>query len=361
MKKILVVDDSALMRKVMCDIINADSRFTVVEQAADGLAALELLKTKSYDAMVLDVNMPKMDGIQLLKEIKKEGIPIRVMMASTVTKEGAKVTMDALELGALDFVHKPDWSYRCKEDTFKNHMLDTLEAVCDSKLPGEVVTAKPAEIMATGRVGELIRRSSSKLTGERIVAIAVSTGGPKSLHNVIPLLPADLNAPVVLVQHMPEGFTASLADRLDAISEVKVVEAKENEPLQKGCVYVAQAGRHLNLVRNGRTTNVHYTDEPHREGVRPCANYMYESLAGCNYDQVICVVMTGMGADGTEGIKHLKESGAKTYVITQEGESCIVNGMPKACLKAGLSDQQVTLNKIAEEIILHVGVKKDGC
>lgn len=358
MKKILLVDDSALMRKVLCDIINSDSRFSVVEQATDGVAALELLKNNTYDAMVLDVNMPKMDGIELLKEIKRNHIKIRVLMASTVTQDGAKVTLDALELGALDFVHKPDWSFRCKEDTFREGLLNTLDSVCNSRLTEHL---KPLKKEDTQKLGSLIRKSAKTLSGSRIVALAVSTGGPKSLQRVIPYLPKDLDAPIVLVQHMPEGFTASLAQRLDELSEIKVVEAKEDEELQNGCVYIAKAGLHMNLVKNGRTTRVHYTNEPHREGVRPCANYMYESLAKCDYDQVICVVMTGMGADGTAGIRNLKESGKKTFVISQQGDTCVVNGMPKSCVKAGLSDQEVALDQIAQEIILHVGVKKDGC
>lgn len=358
MKKILLVDDSALMRKVLCDIINSDGRFSVVEQAQDGLAALELLKSNTYDAMVLDVNMPKMDGISLLKEIKKQHIAIRVMMASTVTQEGAQITMDALELGALDFVHKPDWSYRCKDEVFQKHMLDTLDAVCNARLPEGSRFTKRRE---TIQIGNIVRKSASRITGNRIVALAISTGGPKSLHSVIPLLPRDLNAPIVLVQHMPAGFTASLAARLNEISEIRVVEAREDEELEAGTVYIAKAGQHLNLVRNGRTTRVHYSDEPHREGVKPCANYMYESLTNSSYDQVVCVVMTGMGADGTEGIKNLKKSGKNTFVITQAGDTCIVNGMPRSCVKAGLSDMEVPLDRIAEEIILHVGVKKDGC
>lgn len=359
MKKILLVDDSALMRNVFCDIINSDSRFSIADQASDGAAALELLKTKTYDAVVLDVNMPRMDGIQLLKELRKNHIAVRVLMASTVTQEGAKITMDALELGALDFIHKPDWSYRCKDDTFKSNLLTTLEAVCNSRLPDISVPSSGRQTIA--ELEKVIRSSGARVAGNKIVAIAISTGGPKSLQSVIPLLPADLDAPVVVVQHMPEGFTASLAARLDALSDVNVVEAKEDEELKKGCVYIAKAGSHLNLVKSGRTTRVHYTQEPHREGVRPCANYMYESLAGCDYDRVICVVMTGMGADGTAGIRNLKASDKNVFVITQEGESCVVNGMPKACVKAGLSDSEVRLGEIAQEIILHVGVKRDGC
>ena len=355
MKKILLVDDSALMRRVLHDIINSDGRFSVEDEATNGAEALVLLQTKNYDAVVLDVNMPKMNGIELLKELKAQGIKARIMMASTATQEGSQITLDCLELGALDFIHKPDWSYKCKDDSFQQGFLSTLEAVCNSNIQEKKVKVNTVKIV------DIVKKSTQKVTGSRLVAIAVSTGGPKALQSVIPFLPAGLDAPVVLVQHMPEGFTESFADRLNKISEIKVVEGKEGEVLQKGCVYIAKAGYHLNLVKDRNATKIHYTQEAYREGVRPCANYMYESLANSIYDEIVGVVMTGMGADGTEGIKNLKGSGKPTYVITQEGDSCVVNGMPRACVKAGLSDASVTLNQIAQEIILRVGVKADGC
>lgn len=363
MKKILLVDDSALMRRVFCDILKLDGRFFVEDEAVNGVEALELLSKKEYDGVILDVNMPKMDGLQLLRELQNRNIKARVLMASTTTNEGSKNTLDALELGALDFIHKPDWSFKCKDDAFKTQLLGTLEAVCNSKITASVVkptvSAKDNSNMKT--VHEIVRKNSSKFKGEKIVAIAVSTGGPRSLQNVIPYLPADLNAPVVIVQHMPQGFTESFAERLDSMSEVKVCEGKEGEIVKKGCVYIAKAGLHLNLVRAGRETKIHYTQESYREGVRPCANYMYESLIDSSYDEVVSVVMTGMGADGTEGIRNLKNSGKATFVITQDSDSCVVYGMPKACDKAGLSDESITLTKIAQEIVLHVGVKSDGC
>ena len=356
MKKILVVDDSALMRRVLCDIINSDERFQVVDEANNGEVALSLLQKNTYDAVVLDVNMPKMDGIELLKELKKQGIKAKVLMASTVTMEGAKVTMDALELGALDFIHKPDWAYRCKSDEFSGSFLSLLDAVCKAKIVE--TSAKVAREADSSRetIEKLVRKSSQRITGKRIIALACSTGGPRALQSVVPNLPQDMKAPMVLVQHMPVGFTESLAARLDHLSRVKVVEAKEGEVLEDGCVYIAKSGFHMNLVRKGSDMVVHYTEEPTREGVRPCANYMYESLADSFYDEVICVVLTGMGADGTEGIAHLKKN-KKTYVITQDGDTCVVNGMPKSVVKAGLSDEIVPLPLIAQEIILHVGVK----
>ena len=187
-------------------------------------------------------------------------------------------------------------------------------------------------------------------------AISSSTGGPKSLQSVIPLLPADLDAPVLVVQHMPAGFTASLAERLDNLSQIHVKEAAEGEELKKGWVYIAMGGKHLHVVTSpaGRHT-LHLSEEPYREGVRPCANYMYESLQDSRFDTVVCAVMTGMGADGTEGIGKLRTS-RKTYVIAQDQETSIVFGMPKSIIAAGLADQVVPLDQIAQEIILHVGV-----
>ncbi len=357
MKKILVVDDSALMRRVLCDIINSDNRFQVVARATNGLEAFDLLSRNQYDAMVLDVNMPKMNGLQLLNELQKYKIPVRVMMASTDTKEGAQTTLDALELGALDFVHKPDNALDCRGENFKTELLRTLEVVADSKLPTfDGTEKKQATRKVTNRLVDIISKAPIKVPGNKIVAIASSTGGPKSLQAVIPRLPGNLDAPVLIVQHMPKGFTAPLADRLDSMSQLHVVEAQEGDELQKGWVYIAMGGRHMHVksAAGGRYT-IHYTDDPTREGVRPCANYMYESLTDSRFDNIVCVVMTGMGADGTVGIRNLEEK-KKVHVIAQDQESCVVFGMPKSIITAELSDQIVPLDQIAQEIILQVGV-----
>ena len=188
------------------------------------------------------------------------------------------------------------------------------------------------------------------------MAIASSTGGPKALQSVIPRLPAQLDAPVLLVQHMPKGFTASLAERLNDLSQVNVKEAQEGEELAVGTVYVAMGGMHMNVKNTGGRYTIHYSDEPSREGVKPCANYMYESLADSRFDEVVCVVMTGMGSDGTEGIRNL-EAKKKVHVIAQNQETCVVYGMPRSVVNAGLSDQVVALDQLAQEIVLNVGVK----
>ncbi|MGL5259122.1 MAG: CheB methylesterase domain-containing protein [Lachnospiraceae bacterium] len=189
----------------------------------------------------------------------------------------------------------------------------------------------------------------------KIVAIASSTGGPKALEEVITKLPAELNAPVVIVQHMPKGFTASLAERLNSKSKIKVKEAEEGDILHNGIVYLSKGGVHLNIIQSTAKKNViHYSNQAMREGVKPCANYMYESLIKCNIGEVICVVLTGMGADGREGIIALNEH-KKIYTITQSKETCVVYGMPKSIVKIGLSDQAVAIQNIAKEIVMKVG------
>ncbi len=356
MKNILVVDDSALMRRVLCDIIDSDERFHVQDRAHDGLEALDLLTRNTYDVVVLDVNMPRMNGLELLKELQKRKISVRVMMASTDTKEGAKTTLDSLELGALDFIHKPDNAMDCRSGEFKEKMLRILAAVAESNPPVFGKTFTLEEVRTSKKMIELVSKHSASVTGHKVVAIASSTGGPKALQSVIPRLPKNLKAPVLIVQHMPAGFTASLAERLDSLSELAVKEAAEGDVLEPGHAYVAKGGMHLNVLTMATKYVIHYSDEPAREGVKPCANYMYESLSDSRFDEVVCVVMTGMGADGTKGIMNLKEK-KQLHVIAQEAESCAVYGMPRSVVNAGLADQVVPLEQIAQEIIMNVGVR----
>lgn len=358
-KKILVVDDSALMRRVMCDIINSDERFQVAEQAYDGEQAYRLLKTNQYDGVVLDVNMPKMNGIQLLRMLQKDRIAARIMMASTDTREGAAVTLESLELGAIDFVEKPANISYLKGDNFKAKFLDILHAVVTSRqtnLPRESAISRQKQEESTRKLVDIVRKSHPVTGGTKIVALACSTGGPKALQSVIPRLPAQLAAPVLIVQHMPKGFTRSLAERLNSLSNVKVKEAEEGEAIESGTVYIAQGGSHMNVVLKGGKHTIHYTDEPPREGVKPCANYMYESLKNSNYSQIVCVVLTGMGADGTKGIVNL-ETAKKVHVIAQDEATSTVYGMPKSIAATGLVNHVVSLDDVAQEIIMDVGVK----
>ncbi len=190
----------------------------------------------------------------------------------------------------------------------------------------------------------------------KIVAVASSTGGPRALQTLISSLPDDLGVPVLIVQHMPVGFTAALAERLDSISKLKVVEAKDGEEVLPNRVYLSRGGVHMNVRKQGSRHVIQYSDEGTREGVKPCANYMYESLADCKYDEVICVVLTGMGADGTQGIGNLIRK-KKVYVIAQNAESCAVYGMPKSAVRAGIVDKELTLTQISREITMKVGQK----
>nr|MCR4588622.1 chemotaxis-specific protein-glutamate methyltransferase CheB [Lachnospiraceae bacterium] len=333
----------------------SDGRFQVADRAKDGKEALELLKKNRYDAVVLDVNMPVMNGLELLKELQRNKIAAKVLMASTDTKEGAKVTMDALELGALDFIHKPSNALNCKEDSFKNDFLRLLAAVANGKEQRFVNTFSIQKIQESKKLVQLVSKHSTT-TGNKLIAIASSTGGPKALQSVVPKLPKNINAPILIVQHMPQGFTKSLAERLDSLSEVSVKEAEDGDALEKGHVYIARGGAHMNVDPKKPGVNIFYSDQPTREGVKPCANYMYESLIGSKYDEIVCVVMTGMGADGTEGIKNLSKTN-KIHVIAQEESTCAVYGMPKSVVNSGLANQVVGLEDIAQEIIMSVGVR----
>ena len=390
-KKILIIDDSALMRRVFCDIINSDDRFEVVSTATDGAEGFKFICQKEFDAVVLDVYMPKMTGLQLLEEMQKSRVSARIMMASTTTGEGARETLDALSLGAIDFIKKPENVANARLESFSKRFLDLLYVVACAPMPrfgGAVAASKAggdkphtftkrfdvnihttADKIASARTaattaatakpaetdGIKLRKVDHKGT-KRIVAIASSTGGPRALQDVIPYLPANLPVPVLLVQHMPQGFTASLADRLNEISKVAVSEAAEGDMLTPGHVYIAPGGKHMKVEKRGSSHYIKYSDEPTREGVKPCANYMYESLANCDYDEIICVVLTGMGADGTAGIKNL-DLKKHTYIIAQDQDTSTVYGMPKAIAMTGLVSEIVPLKDVAAQITKNVGVR----
>jgi two-component system chemotaxis response regulator CheB len=354
-KKILFIDDSALMRRMFCDIINSDSRYHVEATAKDGLEALEILKTNRFDGIVTDINMPRMNGLDFLRELEKLKRDERVMVLSSATADGAKITMEALELGAVDFIQKPQGAFVMNNKEFLQGFFDTLEAVVYSNRASRTVKHMgrvPAQpVIKTNPV-----KSGRVAVGTKIVAIASSTGGPKALQQVIPRIPANIDATIVLVQHMPVGFTKSLADRLNSSSEVTVTEAVEGEFLEKGHVYIARAGMHMKCEDCHGRTRIVYSDEPNREGVKPCANYMYESLMETSWQTVVCVVLTGMGKDGTEGIKRLHEK-KDTFIIAEDAKDCVVNGMPGSIVATGLVNQVAGLDHIATEILTKVGVR----
>ena len=378
-KNILVVDDSALMRRVICDIINSDSNFQAKDTCRDGLEAYERLKTTTYDGVVLDVNMPRMDGLQLLEKLQEDNIKANVIMVSTLTTKDAEVTILALERGAIDFVTKPTAIAEAKGEDFKKKVLEVLNAVLNSRqfvrtpVRTTSTAARPArtgQTVASGStvggpgIQDTVKPSASanfkrlKATGKnKLVALACSTGGPKALQSVIPFLPKNLDAPMVLVQHMPAGFTKSMADRLNEVSPIAVKEAEDGDKLEKGQIYVAPGGKHMEVVKCADGSHkISLNNMPAIGGLRPCANITYDSLSKSGFDEIVCVVLTGMGADGTNGILSLGHH-KPIHVISQSAETCIVYGMPKAIEESGVVDDVVPLEKVAETIVKNVGVK----
>ena len=394
-KNILIVDDSALMRRVESDIIKSDERFTVLDTATNGLEAFDLVTRNSskYDAVVLDINMPKMNGIEFLEALEKQKIKQKIIIVSTLAKDGAAETIRALELGAFDYVTKPSSFVDAMSEDFKDKLLQCLRyatGVVEDKATDLVVksvtkveepkpvpapvkkTERPAakpvsggivspmnprailsETFAPRKPHEVVSGSSAK----RLVAIASSTGGPKALQQVICKLPKNINAPILIVQHMSEGFTKSLAARLNELSAVKVVEATGGEVLEKGTVYLARGGSQMRVVRKGSDYVIDINiEEPARNGLKPCADIMMESIANLVFDDITCVVLTGMGGDGTMGIRQLNET-SNIYVIGQDEATSTVYGMPKVVYEAGLTDIVLPLNQIAEEITKNVGVQ----
>ncbi len=353
-KNILVVDDSALMRRTICDIINSDSTFQATDVCRDGLEAYEKLKKNTYDGVVLDVNMPRMDGLELLDRLQKEHIKANVIMVSTLTTKDAEVTILAMERGAIDFVTKPTNIIEAKGEDFKKRLLSILTAVLKTR----AYVKKSPSVIPVKKPAAPVSRMRPAAKGEnKIVALACSTGGPKALQSVIPYLPKNMNAPMVLVQHMPAGFTKSMADRLDEISEIRVKEAANGERLEKGTVYIAPGGNHIEVKKNPDGSHkVVYNDMPAIGGLKPCANIMFDSLSNSGYDEIVCVVLTGMGADGTNGILSLNHH-KPIHVIAQNAETCVVYGMPKMIAEAGVVDEVVPLTDVAKTIIKNVGVR----
>ena len=388
-KNILIVDDSALMRRVESDIIKSDERFQVVDTAVNGLEAFDFVtrNSKKYDAVVLDINMPKMNGIEFLETLEKQKIKLKIIIVSTLAKDGAAETIRALELGAFDYVTKPESFVDAMSDAFKGKLLQCLAyatglvedkatdyisrtektevrkvegrlekrtaSVSDTSL---ISPMNPRQILAGGFAPKKPHRPVGP-NAKKLIAIASSTGGPKALQQVICKLPKDINAPVIIVQHMSEGFTKSLASRLNELSAVTVMEAVGGEKLEKGKVYLAKGGSQMRVLKKGGDYVIDInTQEPPRNGLKPCADITLESIAKLDFDEITCAVLTGMGGDGTMGIRQLNEK-HNIFVVAQDEATSTVYGMPKVVYEAGLTDVVKPLGQIAEEITKNVGVQ----
>lgn len=350
MKKlnVLVVDDSAFMRKVITDIIEDNSDLTVVGTAKNGQEAIEKIKELSPTIVTMDVEMPIMDGITALKVIMKE-MPLPVLMLSSLTKEGADATVRALELGAVDFITKPSSIFKMNTEDMKLQLHEKLKMASKANVKSKHVF-KP-ELTASDKKMFNFKADANV---NNIVAIGTSTGGPRALQSVIPFLPKNIPASILIVQHMPPGFTKSLAERLNSLSEITVKEAEEDDILLPSHAYVAPGDRHMKVIKSGNVFRIKLTTDQPMTGHRPSVDYMMNSLAQIQIRNLTGVIMTGMGSDGAEGMRNIKLSGGVT--IAQSEESCVVYGMPKSAVNLGCVDILVSLEGIAESIIKAVGV-----
>lgn len=365
-KNILIVDDSALMRRVLSDIINKNNKFSVTEVAKNGEDALKILQERAKDihAMVVDIHMPKMNGVELLKHINAYKIHIKTIVISAIATEDTEETIEALELGAFDFIEKPNALFGQKNEVFAQKLIECLELATGSTIEKAVSKPIAASHIQPAKINHQknkvlqsgLEAKGSVVRGNKLVALACSTGGPKALQKVIPLLPCNLDAPMLVVQHMPAGFTKSLANRLNELSDIHVKEAEDGEVLKKGVVYIAQGGLQLRVLESNGEFRLSERVEEARNGLKPCADIMYESLVGKNYEEITCVVLTGMGSDGTQGIKQLSKKN-NIYTIAQNAATCTVYGMPKMIAQSGLVNEVLPLEKIAGAIRTHVGVQ----
>jgi two-component system chemotaxis response regulator CheB len=354
---VLVVDDSAFMRKILTDILESDNEIKVAATAKDGREALEKVRTVSPDVITLDVEMPAMDGLTCLKELQKI-TDVPVIMLSGLTTSGAKATIESLEAGAIDFITKPTGLFDIAGEAKKKEIIEKIRmAKSVRRKVSRAIRAETARVEPVRPVVRTDRESKRSTELKTLVAIGTSTGGPKALQEVIPYIPGDIPAAVVIVQHMPPGFTKSLADRLNTLSDLSVKEAEHDEVIKPGYAYIAPGDYHMEVQKTAKgVLKIKLTQEPPVGGHRPAVNVMMNSVAETGFRKVIGVIMTGMGADGSKGIVNIKNSN-KGVIISQDEKSCVVYGMPKSAVNTGVVDEVVPLKDIAEVIVKYLGVE----
>lgn len=343
--KVLVVDDSAFMRKLISDIISDDPQFEVIATAINGQDAVEKAMSLNPDMITMDIEMPQMNGIEALKIIMRDQ-PTPIIMLSSI--DDVSTTMKALDIGAVDFIKKPSGSISLDLYKIKQVIIDKcLTAVQTNRASLQAQQPTPS-VPPTKRVEKAATQQGSF---EHIVAIGTSTGGPKALQHVITQLPATFPAPVLVVQHMPPNFTKSLAERLDLISNIKVVEAEQDELVEAGTVYIAPGGWHMMLKKNRQAQyRIVLTKDEARNGHRPSVDTLFESLIP--FTELIrhSIIMTGMGSDGAKGMKALKDAGAQS-MIAEAMDSCVVYGMPRVAIEMDAVSDILSLEHIPAKII----------
>lgn len=378
---ILIVDDTIVYRRILTQIVEEIPNVTLIGAVANGELALARIKIKPVDLVLLDVEMPVMDGLETLKEIRKSYPDVGVIMVSGTNKNAAEVTIEALDQGALDFVPKPEGSSpeeSRKQLAGKIQRLvqlfmtrSTLRGLSDGKprerrvapshkRPGNFERrsslrvagqARPSKIEATkNEAAPPNRRSPLPKNEVKIIVIGVSTGGPNALAQVIPKFEQNFKVPILIVQHMPPLFTKSLAESLNRKSILEVAEAKSGDLIESGTVLIAPGGKHMIIRKraDGNGYMVGLNDNPPENNCRPSVDVLFRSVASHFGKNTLALVMTGMGDDGCKGVRVMKRQG--TYCLTQDEESCVVYGMPRVIDEAGLSDETVPLNRIAERV-----------
>ena len=336
--RVLVVDDSAFMQFTIAKYLDEVAEISVVGTARDGLEALELIAKLDPDVITLDVEMPRLDGIATLREIMAE-YPRPVIMLSSLTSDGALETVQALTLGAVDFIAKP-----ANKANMATVMGDVAAKIIRSVHAKVWTLSKANPIRTPAKPAALPARKMTRMkrSQDRLVVIGSSTGGPRALNTVIPALPGNLQAAVLVVQHMPAGFTRSLAERLDSLSTLVVKEAEHGDTVEVGRCLIAPGGFHMTLDNNGA---IALNQNPPVHGVRPSADVTMSSVARLYGAEVIGVVLTGMGSDGTNGATLIHSSGGK--VIAEAESTCVVWGMPRSVVEAGAADYIVPLGDVA--------------
>ncbi|TKI71749.1 chemotaxis response regulator protein-glutamate methylesterase [Lysinibacillus mangiferihumi] len=376
--KLLVVDDSAFMRKLISDFFVGNSRVEVVGTARNGKDAIKKIQTLKPTVVTMDIEMPEMNGLDALNEIMTI-CPVPVVMLSSTTQRGAENALTAIEYGAVDFVAKPSGTISLDLHKIQSELVYKVEQaslVPISKLKKPSISKRqqepivsptsirkelskerkvmpPVNVNATGTnvtKGNIEWSKASK----KIVLIGTSTGGPRALQEVITKIPKTIQAPILIVQHMPAGFTKSLASRLDQLSEITVKEAEQGDILQNGVAYIAPGGYHLRLRKVGTSFGIVLDNhEPPRSGHRPSVDVMFEDVSQFKDFDKVAVIMTGMGYDGSKGLKALKNTG-NVVAIAESAETCIVYGMPKAAVETQLVDEVADVDDIAQTIMKYL-------
>lgn len=344
MIKVLVVDDSAFIRQLIKRILENNKSIVVAATAGDGIEALEILETKRIDVVVMDIHMPRMDGLETLKAIMAKK-PLPVIMISSHTKKGAFETIRFLETGAIDFVTKPTADRDNDLGRFERELKLKIIVASTAKLSGLLYTRKPAAAVTGGT-----EYDRGKV--RQVVAIGCSTGGPKALQRVLPVIPRSIAGAVLVVQHMPSGFTKSLAERLDAICQVRVKEAQHRETIKPGYCYIAPGDYHMRMVQGEKygEYQIALDRSDAVSGHRPSVDVLFGSLCEIQIEKTVAVILTGMGSDGSRGINKLKQRGG-CFTIAQDQDTSVVFGMPGSAIKMGAIDKVAALDDIGEVIL----------